>query len=216
MKKRAAFLIGIGCILLVASSAFAVSNHLESQNAARAVEALSEAFMSETAAIFNPVSVQPPDVVDENGYYVEQPLGIEPYEAPPRQSVVIDGQEFIGLLSIPRLGVSLPVNNNIDYQILRDTPCRYFGSAAEGTLIVAAHNYDSHFGRIGTLVPGDQITLKNASGIVYFYRVSEVLILANDAVEQMIAPGEWDLTLFTCTYSGMERITVRSIKEDRV
>jgi len=32
----------------------------------------------------------------------------------------------------------------------------------------------------------------------------------------MIAPGDWDLTLFTCTYSGMERITVRSIKEDRV
>jgi len=214
MKKRAAFLIGIGCILLVASSAFAVSNHLESRNAARAVEALSEAFMSETAAIFNPVSVQPPDIVDENGHYVEP---IEPDVVdPPRQSVIIDGQEFIGLLSIPRLGVSLPVNNNIDYQILRDTPCRYFGSAEEGTLIIAAHNYDSHFGRIGTLVPGDQITFKNASGIVYFYRVSEVSILANDAVEQMIAPGEWDLTLFTCTYSGMERITVRSIKEDRV
>ena len=210
MKKRAAFLIVIGCILLAASSAFAFSNHLESRNAAMAVEVLSEAFMSETAAIFDPVSLQP-DIVDD----IEPPAYVEDV-APPRPSVVIDGQEFIGLLSIPRLGVSLPVNNNIDYQILRDTPCRYFGSAAEGTLVIAAHNYDSHFGRIGTLVPGDQITFKNASGIVYFYRVSEVLILANDAVEQMIAPGEWDLTLFTCTYSGMERITVRSIKEDRV
>jgi len=208
MRKRAAFLIGIGCILLVASGSFAVSNHLESRNAAIAVEALSAAFMTESALIAEPVHYTGEG--DGNGY-VEAPRYVEP-----RQSIFIDGQEFIGLLSIPRLGVSLPVNNNIDYQILRDTPCRYYGSAEEGTLIVAAHNYDSHFGRIGTLVPGDEITLKNANGIVYTYRVSEVLILANDAVEQMIAPGDWDLTLFTCTYSGMERITVRSIKEDRV
>ncbi len=40
------------------------------------------------------------------------------------------------------------------------------------------------------------------------YRVELIDTLSPTAVEDMTA-GEYDLTLFTCTYSGQARITVR-------
>ena len=40
------------------------------------------------------------------------------------------------------------------YPKLKVAPCRYRGSAYLDDLIIAAHNYDRHFGRINTLLPG--------------------------------------------------------------
>lgn len=37
--------------------------------------------------------------------------------------------------------------------------------------------------------------------------------LPETAVEEMRA-GEWDLTLFTCTYDGRARVTVRCIRTE--
>ena len=42
------------------------------------------------------------------------------------------------------------------------------------------------------------------------YRVET---LPETAVEEMRA-GEWDLTLFTCTYDGRARVTVRCIRTE--
>lgn len=42
----------------------------------------------------------------------------------------------------------------------------------------------------------------------FVYQVSGTEVIAPDGVEQMVA-GEWDLTLFTCTYNGSSRHTVR-------
>ena len=51
----------------------------------------------------------------------------------------------IGILEIPALDLELPVISSWSYSSLRLAPCRYSGSAYKGDLVIAAHNYQSHF-----------------------------------------------------------------------
>lgn len=120
----------------------------------------------------------------------------------------IDGIAYIGILEIPALQLKLPVIRDLTYPHLRIAPCCYAGTAYEGSFVIAAHNYASHFGNISTLKAGDEITFTDVDGNVFTYQVSGVEILEPTAVEEMTAEG-WDLTLFTCTLGGKTRVTLR-------
>lgn len=91
---------------------------------------------------------------------------------------------------------------------MKKAPCRYTGSAEENSLIIAAHNYKRHFGNIGLLPEGATVKFTAVSGDVYEYEVEKVETLNPYAVDEMLS-GDWDLTLFTCTYGGRKRVTVR-------
>ena len=65
----------------------------------------------------------------------------------------------------------------------------------------------SHFARLSALEQGDTVVFTDMDGIVTVYRVVGQDVLAPTAVEEMIA-GDFDLTLFTCTYGGQSRVTV--------
>lgn len=131
----------------------------------------------------------------------------DPYD--PEMTVTeIDSYGYIGYLSIPVLGLELPVMSEWDYTRLKIAPCRYYGSTKTHDLVVCAHNYERHFGSVKNLVPGDEVYFTDMDGIVWSYEVETVEILAPNALEDMTAGG-YDLTLFTCTYSGQSRETVR-------
>ncbi len=123
----------------------------------------------------------------------------------------IDGENYIGFVGIPALEIELPVMSDWDYEKLKKAPCRYSGSIYTEDFVVMAHNYKKHFGRLSQLVNGDLITFTNMEGETYRYRVASVEVLPERAVEEMIA-GDFEFTLFTCTYSGESRITVRCEK----
>ncbi len=55
--------------------------------------------------------------------------------------ISIDGQDYIGLLRIPRLDLELPVMAEWSYEGLKIAPGRYSGCAHTDDLILAAHNY---------------------------------------------------------------------------
>ena len=109
--------------------------------------------------------------------------------------------------------MELPVMSEWSYPKLKIAPCRYKGSAYTHNLIIAGHNYRKHFSPIKSLEPGERIVFTDAEGNQFFYQVDTVEILKKTAVEQMEA-GEWDLTLFTCTYGGQTRFTLRCILEE--
>lgn len=125
----------------------------------------------------------------------------------------VEGNGYIGRLEIPALGLSLPVMEDWSYPKLRIAPCRYQGSVYTGDLIIAAHNYATHFGRLGSLVPGDMVTFTDTDGNTFVYQVAETQILQPTAISEMKA-GEWELTLFTCTLGGKTRLTVRCVNCD--
>ena len=122
--------------------------------------------------------------------------------------VLIDGEWYIGCIDIPQLKVSLPVMSTWSYPQLKLSPCRYMGSVYTKNLIVCGHNYPSHFGQANTLIPGDEVFFTDIAGNVFFYEVIELETLHADDSEKMQS-GSWDLTFFTCTLGGENRVTVR-------
>ncbi len=122
-------------------------------------------------------------------------------------AVEIDGYAYIGYLTIPDLNLELPVMAEWDYARMKRSPCRYAGSVKTDDLVIAGHNYTRHFGRLSKLSEGDKIYFTDMNGNRYSYAVQAVEVLAPTAVEEMTA-GEFELTLFTCTYSGQSRLAV--------
>lgn len=117
----------------------------------------------------------------------------------------VNGHEYIGTLSIPSLGLKVPVQRNWSYENLSVSPCRYSGSAYAGNLAIIAHTY--HFGKLSSLALDATITFTDMENNVFRYVVREKnTISPNDANE--IAHSGYDLTLVTCTISGTKRVAV--------
>lgn len=138
---------------------------------------------------------------------VYKPMNLLTEEEKKMTEVVIDGIPYIGYLSIPKLGLDLPIISTWNYQRLNVAPCRYAGTVRGENMVLMAHNYTSHFGKISQLEAGDTITFTDMDGEFTCYEVVGEDVLDSTAVEEMTA-GVFDLTLFTCTYGGKYRLTV--------
>ena len=121
--------------------------------------------------------------------------------------VYVDELPCIGYLTIPKLELVLPILSTWDYDLLQIAPCRYYGSVAGNDLVLMAHNYQYHFGNISSLATDDRLFFTDVNGITIEYTVVAQDVLSPYAVEEMTS-GDFDLTLFTCTYGGQNRITV--------
>lgn len=116
-------------------------------------------------------------------------------------------REYIGILSIPALGKTLPVRSTWSEELLKTAPCCYFGDLSE-RIVIAGHNYRSHFSGIGTLTPGEPIFLEDMTGVSHEYRVAQTEVLGKTEVSA-VTESSWALTLFTCTNGGEKRVVVR-------
>lgn len=120
----------------------------------------------------------------------------------------IDGYGYIGYLSVPALNLDLPVMSEWDYGRLKIAPCRYYGSTKTDNLVIAAHNYRFHFGYLGRLKVRDSVVFTDMEARIYRYKVTSVEQLMPTDVDKVKDSGD-DLILYTCTYGGAKRITVR-------
>ena len=143
---------------------------------------------------------------------IEQEKNEEPSVSAPDEKemtvVPIDGQNYLGFIGIPALGLELPVMADWDYEKLKIAPCRYSGSVFTDDFVIMAHNYKKHFGKISDLVSGDSVTFTDMEGKTTYYEVVSAEVLPANAVGEMTA-GDFDLTVFTCTYTGESRLAVR-------
>lgn len=137
-------------------------------------------------------------------------LFIEP-ETKIMKTTNIRGYDYIGTLSIPRINLELPVISDYDYQKLKISPCRYYGSIYTNDLIICGHSYKTHFKYLSNLTKEDIVVFTDIDGVNYIYEVKEIEILNPKDVSKMINT-EFDLTLYTCTSDGLSRITVRCNK----
>ena len=123
--------------------------------------------------------------------------------------VEVGEYKYIGYISIPKLeSLELPILSEWSYELLKDAPCRFSGSVFTDDLVLLGHNYTRHFGKLDRLKSGDRLSLIDMNGVEYKYEVIGVELLPRGAVEEMTS-GEYDLSLFTCDYSGNNRFTVR-------
>ena len=127
----------------------------------------------------------------------------------------LDGAYYMGVLSIPAMDKILPGQSDWSEAKLKTSPCRYSGSLEEGELVIAGHNYKRHFTGLASLPIGEQVVFTDLEGNQIFYEVREVYTISATNIEGMVNSG-YDLSLFTCNYSGKARVTVRCDRVDAV
>ncbi|MFI3255485.1 MAG: sortase [Eubacteriales bacterium] len=112
--------------------------------------------------------------------------------------ILINGDLYIGLLEIPSLDITLPIYMDMTAQNLTNAPCVYEGSLSENNLVIAGHNYRSHFWDLRYLEKGAQLSITNPNGRVYHYVVEEKELVHERDLSVLEDRG--DLMLFTCNY----------------
>ncbi len=122
--------------------------------------------------------------------------------------ITIDDHRYIGILNLPSLQLSLPIIDECTDDNLNISPCCYYGTPYSGNFVIAGHNYQSHFGRIDQLKEGDTVSFMDVDGNEFRYEVAAIETISGSNREQMLE-GNYDLSLFTCTFSGRNRITIR-------
>jgi sortase A len=207
MKAKGTGLILVGFALILGALALTVYNTREAENARESANTVLDAIIAQI-----PAPTEAPQTGPQGDFPQLQPDYVL-YPNMEMPVVCIEGREYVAMLSIPCLDLELPILSDWSYPALKVAPCRYLGSAYQGDLILMAHNYASHFGRIKNLLPGDVVQLTDMDGNLFTYQVVELETLDKTAVEDMAA-GDWDLTLFTCTYGGQSRVTVRCEEMD--
>ena len=208
MKSKIGILcIVLGAVLLVGALGLVLFN-LQQDTAARnaAMDILSRL----VEQIHGNTPDEPADVIPDLELQVPPELLTD--EDKKMTEVEIDGYAYIGYLSVPTLDLELPIMSDWSYAQLRIAPCRYSGTLRGEDLVLMAHNYNTHFGRISKLNVGDSLTFTDMDGVTTRYRVVATDVLDPTAVAAMTS-CDFDLTLFTCTYSGANRVTVYCNKE---
>ena len=192
-KKTGIAIVAVGAALILSALLLLLYNRYEDAHAGQEAESL-------LASVEEAISAQTMDV----------PTAAAPSPTPldPEMPVVmLDGYEYVGYVEIPVLGLKLPVMSEWDYNRLKLAPCRQFGSSRTDDLVIAAHNYESHFGHLRDLSVGDTVTFTDMEGIVNTYCVEKIETLNPNEVDAVQNSG-YDLVLYTCTKGGKTRVTV--------
>lgn len=195
-RRTGTVLLILGAALLTAALLLFVRNTREDRQAEAAAESALEAVQAE---IRSRISI----AREQNRS--EKPEA----DVPPKLLTVvsIDGNDYIGYLTIPNLGVDLPIMAELSMDRLNVAPCLQYGSPLTDDAVIAAHNYPSHFRPLHNIAVGETVIYMDMSGYTIEYTVSEVRTVPPDAIDEVCGSGH-DLVLYTCTLGGASRVAV--------
>lgn len=208
-RKKGTILITLGSVLLAASLLITGYNLWDERRASGKVESVMETM---ARSVPTPRVNRTPEVTQAGELRVPDYLLAPEMDMP---TVEVEGEGYIGYLSIPSLSLELPVMGEWSYPKLKQGPCRYTGSAYLDDLVICAHNYKGHFGGLKDLQVGDLVSFVDVDGNLFNYSVAELTQLEPTDVKEMVSSG-WDLSLFTCTLGGRYRVTVRCQRIEEV
>ena len=197
MKHRGKVYIVLGLLCFMLAALLVVDNQAEDVKAG-----------DESDKILTGVEAQIPDTPPETVFMTEDEESDEEGLSGEMRAVDVDGWSYIGTIEMPAIEIKLPIQREWSSAGAKISPCRYKGSVYENDLIIAAHNYQRHFGKIGQLVSGDEVIITDVDGRKFHYKVFNQEIIDTFDIDGMDA-GDWDLTVFTCTIGGRSRVTVR-------
>lgn len=200
MKSKAKIFTWIGKVCLLSALLLHLYNIYDNMNQDQNQKQILEQYIQETNHQQDTSFIQIPD------------YQLNPEMEMPEVSIPgLEEAGCIGIIEIPSINIKLPVLSTWSYSLLKKAPCRYTGSIYLDNMVIAAHNSEAHFKKISNLQEGDIVTFTDAVGNVFTYTVAGIELLQPDEVDNM-TNGQWPLTLFTCTYGGASRVTVRCEK----
>lgn len=204
-KKIANVFIGIGAICILVALGLAIANEYENRESYRASQGVMDELLAQVGQPGNEADGTDSGYGDENGMD-----GI--FDESEEMSVItIDGNDYIGYIGLDALDVQLPVMSYWNDSKLRIAPCRYSGSLMSHDLVIAGHNYRNGFRQLKQLKVGDYLYFMTATGVIHRFQVGALEVIDATGIEEMVN-SQWDLSLYTCTYEGTMRFTVRCME----
>ena len=133
------------------------------------------------------------------------PPGADTYRAPT--------YTVIGILSMPTLGIQLPVIGECSDELLKISCCRISGIVTDKPirLVIAGHRISRHFGALETLELDDQIAFTTMDNVTYYYSLSEKAEIHKTGGAEVLAATGWDITLLTCKVDNTMRTMLRFV-----
>lgn len=203
------FLAGALCI--TAACVLVLGNLWEDRAAgraaARAMESLRMITVSESSTSIDNL---PTGTTQENGTPEPEIPDYVLNPGMPMPEETVEGRDYIGILTIPAAGLELPIQSAWSYPNLKASPCRFTGSVYTDDMIIAGHDYKTHFRALRSLTGGERVTFTDVDGNVFLYDVGLIETIGGTDVDGLTGDtNTWDLTLFTCTTDGASRVVVR-------
>lgn len=133
-----------------------------------------------------------------------------------KNNISSDKQTILGTISIPKLNIQYPVFSNFDNELLKISPCKFFGPnfGENGNICIAGHNYDNNkfFSNISSLNINDEILLTNNLNKVFCYYVNKIYEVKYNDLSPIYSydNSKKQLTLVTCNNRNNNRIIVIS------
>ena len=194
MNKLGKRLIKTGILLIIVSLALITHNNYEEINAGKKSKLALEEIKN--------------NIIEEDNNIDKTTISNPTNKT---ETTNVNGHDYIGTITIPTLNLELPIMSEYDYDKLKISPCRYYGNIHTNDLIICAHSYKTHFKYLNKLKQKDLVIITDINGNNYIYEVVTIEVLKPNQVSEMIS-NDYDLTLYTCTNDGQNRITVRCNK----
>ena len=120
-------------------------------------------------------------------------------------SLTIDNKEYIGIIELPSLNLTLPVLASCEGDNLEKGICLY---SSNGNYVIGGHNRDSQFGPIYDLKINDKLIFYDIHSNKKEYTLAKTEILLPEDVEKFTT-NEYGITLFTCYWDNHQRYVLR-------
>ena len=200
-RHRGTFLIILGLIMIIGALGLTAYNIWDGKRAEKAANEISKVLIEKIGEDGSESSMQVPM--------------FDPTKPMPTE--IIDGNEYIGILEIPSLDITLPVTKEWSYDLLEIAACRFYGSYYADDLVICGHNYAKFFSPIKWIDIGADVYLTTAEGMMIHYVVTNRETLEPTDIDMFVtnmhnsetSTMDWDLTLFTCNTGGQTRCAVR-------
>ena len=117
----------------------------------------------------------------------------------------------LGILNIPALRVTLPIISELTSANLNISAARFSGTVTDRPerLVIAGHNFRTHFAGLATLSIGDRATFTTHGGDTFYYEVVSIFSVHMSETAYVLSGDYWDITLFTCMRDRTMRTVVR-------
>lgn len=133
-------------------------------------------------------------------------------------SVAPSGQEYypVATIDIPVIGVHYPVLNTTTDELLKISPCYFWGPKPNevGNYCIVGHNYrnSKFFSKVPNLENGDIIEITDLTGRTIKYSVYDKYLVDPTDVSctSQRTNGKKEITIITCTNDSSKRVVVKA------
>lgn len=131
-----------------------------------------------------------------------------------------DKNSIFGIIEIPKINVYYPVFSNLNEELLKISPCKFYGTNPQenGNICIAGHNYNNSmfFSNLYLLGNNDEIYIYDNSGNKYIYKVFHFYEVQESDLSPIFDynPSSKELTLITCHNLNLNRLIIKAHQVD--